>query len=498
MYTRGSGVLMHITSLPSIHGIGDLGPQAYRFADYLSDVKQKYWQMLPLNAGNPTNGESPYFSSSAFAGNPLLISLELLASEGLLDDKEISPIKCDDESKISFEEVRSFKFPLLDKAYLNWQESKKQKAEFYSFCNDNSHWLDNYALFIIIGEKMGTYTWHKWPRPLRDRESKALKEIADEHCQQIEKVKFFQFLFFSQLKALKKYCHNLKISIIGDLPIYVSYESTDVWENKELFKLNEDGIPVAISGVPPDYFSETGQLWGNPVYNWDNLSASRYDWWIRRMEMLFLQFDIVRIDHFRGLVQYWEVPAGEETAINGKWVDVPTSDFLDTMKSHFKTFPVIAEDLGIITPDVVEVMNRYGFPGMKILQFAFSEDTSDNPYLPHNYPRNSLVYTGTHDNNTTVGWIKNDLDKKGMKRVCQYIGFTPQEDDLPEHIIRLAQSSVADIAVVPVQDLLKLDEKARMNHPAYKFGNWRWRATREQIDSLPKDKFARMVSTYGR
>ncbi len=498
MYNRGSGILMHITSLPSSHGIGDMGPAAYQFADSLHRAAQKYWQVLPLNPGNPDNGESPYFSSSAFAGNPLLINLEQLVKEGLLDQEDAKPLPQSDETRIDFDTVRPYKLAILNKAYTTWKDRNSSDKGFAIFCKNQAHWLDCYALFMIAGALEGTYEWTKWPTGLRDRQKEDLEKLLRDHHEEVEREKFFQYLVFTQWNALKKHCNELGISIIGDIPIYVSHESSDVWENRDLFKLDEFGNPVAVSGVPPDYFSATGQLWNNPVYDWSNLQASGYKWWIDRMTAMFERFDIVRIDHFRGLVQYWEIPAGEETAINGKWMNVPVHDFLDTLTKRFKPFSVIAEDLGIITPDVYEVMDDYGFPGMKILQFAFSEDNSSNPYLPHNYPRNSLVYTGTHDNNATQAWVDNELDEAGLKRIQRYVGIPMTKDTVVEHLIRLAQASVADIAITPLQDLLGLSENARMNNPATLQGNWRWRATAEQVASINLEKIREQSQIYGR
>ncbi|KMQ50375.1 4-alpha-glucanotransferase (amylomaltase) [Chitinispirillum alkaliphilum] len=498
MYKRGSGILMHLTSLPSNHGIGDMGSNAYNFADLLSKAGQKYWQVLPLNPGNPQNGESPYFSSSAFAGNPLLVNLEMLVKERLLDEDDAKPFIQPDQTCIDFDLVRPYKLAILNKAYRKWKTIKPSDPNFQDFCRAQAHWLDGYALFMIAGVKQGTYQWTQWPEPLRDRHESALKELLQNSFEEIERQKFFQYLFFTQWHALKQYCSNLGISIVGDIPIYVSHESADVWENRELFKLDEMGNPVMVSGVPPDYFSATGQLWNNPVYNWEKLQRTGYKWWLNRMSAMFERFDIVRIDHFRGLVQYWEIPAGEPTAINGKWMDVPVHDFLNTLTAHFKPFPVIAEDLGLITPDVYEIMDQYGFPGMKILQFAFSEDNPQNPYLPHNYPRNSLVYTGTHDNNATQAWLNNELDEAGYGRIYRYLGFTPPKEEVLKHLIRLAQSSVADIAVIPLQDYLGLSEKARMNDPSTIEGNWRWRATAEQIKSVDAGALKELSETYNR
>jgi 4-alpha-glucanotransferase len=497
MYTRGSGILLHISSLPSSGGIGDLGEAAYSFADILKNSSQRYWQILPLNPGNPQNGESPYFSSSAFAGNPLHICLEKLCSNGFLNSSDIRQPFFSNTGKVDFSAVRSYKYTALEKAYRTWKTNGVD-PEFVSFCEEQSFWLEDYALFLTIGKQLGSWTWHSWPFLLKSHDTTELKEVYMSNYEDIEKICFYQFLLFRQWNELKRYCNNKGIEIIGDMPIYVSYESSDVWAHRSIFKIDKEGKPTGVSGVPPDYFSATGQLWNNPVYSWDNMRNVNYQWWCHRMKMMFSLYDIVRIDHFRGLVQFWEVNAGETTAINGTWQDVPTREFLNTLKQQALRFPVIAEDLGTITPDVREVMDEYGFPGMKILLFAFSEDNPDNPYLPHNYNKNCIVYTGTHDNNTVRGWLETEASDIEKRRVHTYLGAELSDEETVRELIRIAQASIADISIIPLQDLLFLGADTRMNHPAKSEGNWRWRVNPEQFEKIPVTLLRDYAKTYGR
>jgi 4-alpha-glucanotransferase len=497
MFKRGSGILLHITSLPSKEGIGDLGETAYSFVDILCQSLQKYWQILPLNPGNPHNGESPYFSSSAFAGNPLLINLKKLVETGLLSLSDVPTFETTVQETVDFPAARAYKLTALEKAYQNWNASGHDYA-FTTFCEEQAFWLTDYALFLTISKKMGTPLWFSWPFLLRNHDSSELAAFHNAVPLEIERICFYQYLLFSQWNELKQYCNNKGIQIIGDIPIYVSYESADVWAHRGMFKIDNDGRPTGVSGVPPDYFSATGQLWNNPVYSWDNLRKADYQWWIRRMQMMFSLYDIVRVDHFRGLVQFWEVNAGETTAMNGKWQDVPTREFLNTLKKQSETFPVIAEDLGTITPDVRQVMEEYGFPGMKVLLFAFSEDNPLNPYLPHNYDRNCIVYTGTHDNNTSRGWLETEASEDDKRRIHRYVGAKLTDEETVEELIRLAQSSIADISIIPLQDLLYLGAHARMNHPAKLMGNWKWRVTPAQFEKIPVELLREYARAYGR
>ena len=471
-HTRRSGILLHVTSLPSPFGIGDLGPGARRFADFLSEAGQTIWQVLPLNPSSAACGNSPYCSYSAFAGNPLLISPERLVEEDCLVKIDTMDRPQFPADRVDFELVAAYKRRLLKRAFGRYMGKLGGNCDFANFCRDNASWLDDYALFVSLKEQFGGLPWCDWPAEYRNREEAALREGRERLKERVEMEKFFQFLFFRQWSDLKKYCNERKIQIVGDLPIYVSYDSSDVWANPKFFKLDAMRKPLSVAGVPPDYFSETGQLWGNPVYDWNALGQAGYAWWIERLGHNLNLFDMTRLDHFRGFVAYWEVEASEKTAIRGRWVDVPVRDFFDTLLKRFPSLPIIAEDLGVITPDVQQIMTTYGFPGMKLLHFAFGEDLPSNPYAPHNHIPNCVVYTGTHDNNTTRGWFEHDLDEETKERLAKYLGRTPDENGIHRDLLRLALMSVADTAIVPMQDALGLGEEARMNLPSTAFGNW--------------------------
>lgn len=497
MYPRASGLLMHIASLPSSGGIGDLGAAAFDFVELLVRARQQWWQVLPLNPTSEESGNSPYFSSSAFAGNPLLIDLHGVVGAGYLQAGEIEPFEGSDPHGIDYEGVRRFKMPLLMRAYERFASQCGHEG-FNRFCEEEADWLDDYALFMVIRSLQGQQRWDRWPEPLRNREDEALEQVRTRYAAELRRERFLQWLFFEQWYRLRRHCNGVGIRLVGDVPIYVSYDSADVWAHRTMFKLDKNAQPTGVSGVPPDYFSATGQLWNNPVYDWDALKQSGYRWWIQRMKATFERFDIVRIDHFRGLVQYWEVAAGERTAINGKWMDVPTRDFFDTMLSHIPGFPVIAEDLGIITDDVREVMNHYGLPGMKVLLFAFGSDEGNHPYLPHSFERNCIVYTGTHDNNTIRGWFEQEATEQDKERLFTYLGRTLAVEELCGELTRVALASVADIAILAVQDVLCLGGWARMNNPSTVHNNWRWRLTKDEFARLPAERLAQLCRSYGR
>lgn len=497
MEERGSGILLNITSLPSPYGIGDLGPWAYRFADFLTEAKQGFWQILPLNPTDPAYGNSPYHSISAFAGNPLLISPEGMVEEGLLAEGNFEPLPPYPKGRVDYNAVIAYKRKIFHLAYECFKEIKEHD-DYEQFCSENAHWLGDFALFVALKGHFRGQAWSEWPVEVRDRQSEALQALNQEIKDNIEKEKFLQYLFFHQWFALKEYCNQRGIQLIGDIPIYVDYDSVDVWTHPEIFKLDDDMRPVALAGVPPDYFSETGQLWGNPVYRWDVLKERGYDWWVQRMAHTLNLFDVVRVDHFRGLVAYWEVPAGESTAIDGRWVEAPAYDFLSTLLKHFPSLPVIAEDLGVITPDVREVMHHFELPGMKILLFAFSEDHPMHPYLPHTYEKNSVVYTGTHDNNTVRGWFEKEVKPKDKERLFHYLGREVPMDELHWELIRLAMMSVARLVIIPMQDILGLGTEARMNRPATGEGNWEWQLLPEQVTPALAERLRDMTETYGR
>jgi 4-alpha-glucanotransferase len=481
MYKRGSGILLHITSLPSAYGIGDLGPEACTFVDFLEDARQTFWQVLPLNPIDPIYGNSPYSSISAFAGNTLLISPDRLFEEGLLSRGDLEPIPSFSHSRCDYTSAILYKDKLLERAYQNFTGHRKQRESFDQFCADNSFWLEDFSLFVCLKERFHGNIWNQWPKEFRDRNENALSAVHLECGEQIDKTSFRQYIFFKQLESLKVYCQEREIHPVGDLSIYPSFDSVDVWAHPDLFKLDEEKRPVFVSGVPPDYFSETGQLWGNPVYNWDVLRKTGYKWWMDRIAHNARLFDILRIDHFRGLVAYWEIPADEKSAINGRWVDSPGEDFLNTLAKHFPRLALVAEDLGTITQNVREVMDRFGLPGMKILMFAFSEDNPHHPYLPHTYNEKCVVYTGTHDNNTARGWFEKEALPEEKGRLFRYLGREVPVDEVHWEMIRLAMLSAARWVILPMQDMLGLGEEARMNKPSVPLGNWEWRLLPGQL-----------------
>jgi 4-alpha-glucanotransferase len=497
MNRRSSGILLHLTSLPGPFGIGDMGPWAYRFVHFLAEAGQSFWQILPLTPTDKDHDHSPYHSQSAFAGNPLLISPEKLVDDGLLDDADIAPAPDSPGGRVDFSAVVAHKERRLQRAYERFR-SRSIDDEFDRFCRHHAWWLDDYVLFSALKSHYHEDPWNKWPTEIRDRDPHALLTVQGELGARLQELKFRQYIFYKQWSDLRRYCRQRHIQIIGDLPIYLPYDSADVWVHPELFKLDGDKQPRVVSGVPPDYFSETGQLWGHPVYNWDALQKSDYDWWIRRLGHQLDLFDVVRIDHFRGLVAYWEVPASEKTAVNGKWVPVPVDDFLNRLMKHFACLPIIAEDLGIITPDVREIMYRYRLPGMRVLLFAFGEDFPAGAFLPHNHVKHCFIYTGTHDNNTVRGWFETEADGQVKKRLFRYIGRDIPPAELPWEMIRLAMMSVADTAVIPMQDLLGLGAEARMNDPSEAKGNWHWRLAKDPITRELIDRLREMTETYGR
>jgi len=497
MERRGSGILLHITSLPSPFGIGDLGSWAYKFSDFLADTKQAYWQILPLNPTDPQHGNSPYHSSSAFACNPILISPEYLIQDGWIDGESLEPLPHFPSDRGDYGKVISFKEIVLDKAFERFK-NMGEHDEYRAFCHKNAHWLDDYALFTALKFRFKGKPWPEWNSDLRDRQPQALQQARKELQNAVQRVCYYQYIVFTQWMALKNYCNGKGVKILGDMPIYVVHDSADVWVHPELFNLDEQKRPLTVAGVPPDYFSETGQLWGNPVYRWDVLKAQDYNWWIQRIAHNIELYDFVRVDHFRGFVGYWEIPASEENAINGRWIEAPAWDFFNRITSEFPKLPIIAEDLGVITPDVTEVIRHFRFPGMKILLFAFGDDLSTNPYAPHNLERNCLVYTGTHDNNTARGWFEKEITPEVKQRICRYIGKEVSGESIGRELIRLAMMSVADTAIFPMQDLLGLGEDSRMNKPATREGNWEWRLDPELLTPSVADELLIMTQIYGR
>jgi 4-alpha-glucanotransferase len=506
MKRRGSGILLHITSLPSPYGIGDLGPWAYRFADFLSETRQGFWQILPLNPTSVSRGNSPYSSPSAFAGNPLMISPELLIKEGFLSRSDMGKIPSFPPERADYQIVTKYKKSLFRIAYQNIKGERNW--EFCHFCKDHSYWLEDYALFTVLKEDFGERTWDRWLQGIRDRKAKSLNVLKEKFQDRIEMEKFLQHLFFKQWSALKGYCNNQGIQIIGDVPIYVNYDSADVWSYPEIFKLGADKRPLTVAGIPPDYFSSTGQLWGNPLYRWDVLERGGYSWWIRRIAHNLKLFDMVRLDHFKGFVDYWEVPARDRTAVNGKWIKGPREEFFNTLLKHFPFLPFIAEDLGVITPEVHALRDRFGFPGMRVLQFAFGNDPLAEDYKPMNYIKNCVAYTGTHDNDTLIGWLyggkghstrKPEEIRREKRNALSYLGDVKKDrKNIHWEFIRLLMMSVANLVIFPMQDLLGLDENARMNRPAIHKGNWEWRFKAEQLTPPFKKRLTEMTNIYGR
>ena len=498
MERRGSGILLHITSLPSSHGIGDLGPGAYGFVNFLSEAGQIYWQILPLNRTCTAYGNSPYSSFSAFAGNPLLISPELMVEDDILLKSDIEEHPTFPREKVNYSAVTKYKDKILGIAYERNKEKLTGNYEFERFCSENSYWLDDYGLFVSIKRQFKGVDWSKWPEGLRYRKEGVIKEWEERLREMILMEKFIQYIFFKQWHSLKNYCKSKNLQIIGDVPIYVNYDSSDVWANPEVFKLDEEKRPVFVTGVPPDYFSSKGQLWGHPVYDWNFLKETQYSWWIMRIENNLKLFDIFRLDHFRGFVSYWKIPVNEKRAINGRWEKSPAKDFFNTLFKHFPHLPFIAEDLGVITPDVREIMNLFGFPGMRVVLFAFGEDLPANTNAPHNYVKNTVVYTGTHDNNTIKGWFEKDMCPEDRRRLSEYIGHKVSEKTVHWDLIRLAMMSVANMVIIPMQDVLGLGEKARMNLPASSRGNWEWRVTQDQLSSTITQGLSETTRIYGR
>jgi len=498
MKRRGSGVLLHITSLSSPYGVGDLGSSAYRFVDFLYEAKQSFWQVLPLNPTDLAYGSSPYSSVSAFAANTLLISPEILMNEGLLTIKDSEPLPFFPEGQVNYNLVASYKKKILNCAYKRFKEKRKNYYEYEKFCEENSSWLEDFTLFVALKKHFNGRIWSRWPQEIRDRKPDYLQNLRDELQEEIEREKFFQYIFFKQWYSLKDYCNQRKIQLIGDIPIYVNYDSADVWANPGIFKLDEAKKPSSVAGVPPDYFSKTGQLWGNPLYRWDTLRQTGYKWWIQRIQHNLSLYDILRVDHFRGFVASWEVPAEERTAVNGRWIEAPARDFFNVLLKRFPYLPIIAEDLGVITSDVREIMREFGFPGMRVLLFAFGESPSRHPYAPHNYVRECVVYTGTHDNNTVRGWFEREATSKEKERLFCYLGRKVGKGDIHREFIRLAMVSVANVVIVPMQDILGLGEEARMNRPATTEGNWKWRLLPGQITPSIIQSLKEMTEIYGR
>jgi 4-alpha-glucanotransferase len=505
---RSSGILLHVTSLPSKYGVGDFGPDAYKFANFLQAAGQNYWQILPLNDTTAETGFSPYNCFSAFAGNPLLISPERLRQEGLLTKKEIGDPPRFPADAVDYKRASSYKDKLLDAAFERFQ-SNGRPADYEAFTQEHRAWLDPYAGFVALRRRFKGRLWCDWPKAWRDfglrisdcgleKALAANPKSAIINPQSVERERFIQYVFYRQYLALKRYCNERGIQVMGDMPIYVAYDSADVWSHPELFKLNRSKKPRFQAGVPPDYFSKTGQLWRNPVYDWRQMQRTHFRWWMQRMKHNLRLFDLVRIDHFRGLVAYWEVPAGHETAARGKWVRAPHEKFFKELFRQIPSPAIFVEDLGYITANVREAVARYGFPRMSVLQFAFSGDPARNPHAPHNHAVNAIVYTGTHDNNTTRGWFEKELTGPGKERLLECVGHSVSSKTVSWELMRLAMNSVAKIAVIPMQDVLSLGAEARMNNPAIHKGNWLWRMRPGRTTCRLTDRLRKLAETSGR
>jgi 4-alpha-glucanotransferase len=467
---RSAGILLHITSLPSQFGIGDIGPAAYQFAGFLFQSGQKYWQMLPVNPIDAGAGYSPYSATSAMAGNVLLISPGLLAKDGLLADDDLKQ-HVTKNNRVDFRKSITVKKPLFDRAYANYLNTD-DKRSFEDFKQAEAWWLDDFALYQYLKDKFKDKPWHRWPGQYKFRDKNALRELSAEPG--IDKIKWLQYVFASQWSLFRRHCEARDIRLLGDMPFYISYDSADVWANPELFKLTADGKIKGIAGVPPDYFSETGQLWGMPVYNWDAMKSRGYDWWIKRVKRNLQFFHQIRLDHFRAFSEYWEVPGGSENAINGKWMPGPGADIFNNLKDELGGLPFVAEDLGEIDDKVYQLRDAFTLPGMHVLQFAFDDAMPVSEHIPHNYTVNSFAYTGTHDNNTIRGWYEDDIDGKTQKRIQKYAGVNLSAKNINKEMIRICYASVAKTVIIPMQDILGLDGSARMNVPSSAEGNWSW------------------------
>ena len=488
---RSCGILMHITSLPSPYGIGTFGKEAEAFVDWLKQAGQKYWQVLPIG---PTGyGDSPYQSFSTFAGNPLLIDLDALVAAGLLSKE-----KCEeadygaDPTYVDFEKVTRTKMALLREAFSEFEEN----VSYLSFVKNEADWLEDYALFMAIKEENNNVSWLQWKDDLRLRKPEAIAEAASRLEAEVDFWKFIQFTFYSQWERLKDYANKNGIKIIGDIPIYVSPDSADVWANSYLYDMDENVMPKTVAGVPPDYFSATGQLWGNPLYNWEAMKKEGYSWWISRIEKAASLYDIVRIDHFRAFDTYWAIPYGEKTAVNGEWKNGPGMELFNAIKKQIGEPPIIAEDLGDIFDSVKVLLKETGFPGMRVLQFGFNPNSDDNDHLPHRYPVNSVCYTGTHDNSTVMGWYKG-ADEKSRAMCRRYLKPRPFEK-LNITMIRELYKSSCGLAVVPMQDVIGLDDTARMNIPSTLGGNWKWRSLKKHFSNKNAAFLRDLAETYYR
>lgn len=493
-FKRRSGILLHPTSLPGPYGIGDLGQEAYNFVDFLINTGCTLWQVLPLG---PTGyGDSPYQCFSAFAGNPYLISPDLLISDGLLEETDLAELPDFSDDNVDYGAIIPWKLLILDKAFQQFtlRNPIEIKTEFNQFKKTNYFWLRDFATFMTLKDIHNGAPWPSWEKSLRDRDKNVLDEIEHNYTDAIQNHMFRQFLFYRQWKNLREYANSNGVQIIGDIPIFVAHDSAEVWANPELFYINKEGNPTVVAGVPPDYFSPTGQLWGNPLYQWKKHAESNFSWWLQRMQAVLEMVDIVRLDHFRGFAGYWEIPATEKTAVKGRWVPGPGNAFFKTLRDELGVLPILAEDLGEITPDVIELRDQFNLPGMKILVFAFSDNAS-NEFLPHNYFPNTVVYTGTHDNDTIIGWYER-VEESERDFARRYLGRSG--NNISWDLIRLGWSSVAMFAIAQMQDILELGNEARMNYPSRPSGNWMWRMPQNSVSKKLIERLLEFNILYGR
>jgi 4-alpha-glucanotransferase len=493
-FNRAAGIILHPTSLPGPYGIGDIGPGAHMWIDFLAATGSGLWQLLPLG---PTGyGDSPYQCFSAFAGNYYIISPDNLIEEGILAADDLKDMPEFPKERVDYGAVIDWKLKILDLAFRRFSASgsNENKDELNRFREEQAAWLDDFALFMAIKESQGGVAWSNWSAPLRRRDSQALEEAQIEFSEAIERQIFYQWLFFRQWEALRAYASDKEVQIIGDIPIFVAHDSADVWAHPELFYMDKDGNPTVVAGVPPDYFSPTGQRWGNPLYRWDVHEETGYSWWLDRFRAVLQMVDIVRLDHFRGFAAYWEVPAANPTAEIGQWTPGPGQKFLKKVRDALGELPIIAEDLGVITPDVVELREKFNLPGMKVFQFAFSEGPED-PFLPHNYPENCVVYTGTHDNDTTRGWFTEASDQE--REFCRKY-LNRDSSNIAWDMMRAIWGSVAVFSLAPMQDLLNLGSEARMNYPGRPSGNWDWRMRASDMDKQLIRRLKEMNYLYSR
>jgi 4-alpha-glucanotransferase len=497
MDRRSSGILLHVTSLPSRYGIGDLGPGAYRFVDFLKKAHQRCWQVLSLSPVSRQGGYSPYCGLSAFAGNAYLISPEILRGQGLLRKDEVRGAEVAAGLRVDYRRAFARKRKLLDTAFKRFRKAP-DRDDYGRFCSANENWLEDYAVFTAMGRWFGTAEWQKWPPGHKGRLPKVIQSVRQDLGAAVEREKFLQYTFFRQWRALRRYCNERGIRLIGDIPFYVSHESADVWGRPDIFRLGASGRPVFVSGVPPDAFSRTGQLWGNPVYDWAALAKTGYSWWVDRIRHSLDMFDFARIDHFRGFVAYWRVPAGRKTAKSGRWVRGPGGAMFDVLKSRRLCGRLIVEDLGHITPAVRNLAERYALAGMRVMQFGFGPDAEGSPHGLRNHPRNCVLYTGTHDNNTARGWFEEEAAPADRERLFAAAGHPVSAEDIHWELIRLSMGSAANTVIIPMQDVLGLGAAGRMNRPAVSGGNWRWRLEKGRAGAVIADRLAEYTRAGGR